>query len=62
MLDIFRANDRDPSRPDIYTIAAADILHKDPSAITKSERNIGKVATLALRLRRLGRRAAEHGA
>ena len=49
VLDIFRANDRDPSRPDIYTIAAADILHKnDPSGVTKSERNIGKVATLAL--------------
>ena len=39
----------DPSRPDIYMIAAADILHKnDPSGITKSERQIGKVATLAL--------------
>ena len=49
VLDIFRANDRDPTRPDIYTIAAADILHKnDPSGVTKSERNIGKVATLAL--------------
>ena len=48
VLDIFRANDRDPTRPDIYTIAAADILHKDPSAITKTERGIGKVATLAL--------------
>jgi DNA polymerase len=48
VLDVFRANDRDPSRPDIYTIAAADILHKHPEAITKSERAIGKVATLAL--------------
>ena len=49
VLDIFRANDRDPTRPDIYTVAAADILHKDdPSAITKPERSIGKVATLAL--------------
>jgi DNA polymerase len=48
VLDIFRANDRDPTRPDIYTIAAADILHKLPSAITKAERNIGKVAVLAL--------------
>ena len=38
----------DPTRPDIYTIAAADILHKDPSAITKTERGIGKVSTLAL--------------
>ena len=48
VLDIFRANDADETRPDIYTIAAADILHKDPSAITKAERQIGKVATLAL--------------
>jgi len=48
VLDVFRANDRDPSRPDIYTVAASDILHKDPSAITKAERQIGKVATLAL--------------
>jgi DNA polymerase len=48
VLDIFRANDADPTRFDIYTIAAADILHKDPAAVTKAERNIGKVATLAL--------------
>src|SRR5262249_35493436 len=44
----FRANDRDPMLPDIYTITAADIVHKVPSAIIKSERQIGKVATLAL--------------
>jgi DNA polymerase len=48
VLDIFRANDRDPMRPDIYTMAAAEILHKVPGAVTKSERSIGKVATLAL--------------
>ena len=49
VLDIFRANDRDPTRPDIYMIAAADILHKnDPSGVTKTERAIGKVAILAL--------------
>src|SRR4029077_2874381 len=47
-LDVFRANDRDPSLPDIYTLAAAAILHKDPRAITKTERAIGKVAVLAL--------------
>ncbi len=36
VLDIFRANDRDPTRPDIYMIAAADILHKnDPSGVTQ---------------------------
>src|SRR5262249_33585350 len=48
VLDIFRANDADPTRPDIYTIAAADVLHKDPNAVTKTERGIGKVSTLAL--------------
>jgi len=48
VLGIFRANDADPTRPDIYTIAAADILHKDPSAIAKTERGTGKVATLSL--------------
>jgi len=48
VLDIFRANDRDPTRPDIYTVTAADILHQEPSAITKPERQTGKVATLAL--------------
>jgi DNA polymerase len=48
VLDIFRANDADPTRPDIYTIAAADVLHKDPNTVTKTERGIGKVSTLAL--------------
>jgi DNA polymerase len=48
VLDVFRANDADPARPDIYTIAASDILQKDPTAVTKAERQIGKVATLAL--------------
>jgi len=48
VLDIFRANDRDRTQPDIYTIAAADILHKDPSEIVKAERNVGKVAVLSL--------------
>jgi DNA polymerase len=48
VLDVFRANDRDPSRPDIYTVVAADVLHRDPNAVTKPERGIGKVSTLAL--------------
>jgi DNA polymerase bacteriophage-type len=48
ILDIFRENDRDPSRPDIYMTGAGGILHKDPRAITKTERAIGKVAVLAL--------------
>jgi DNA polymerase len=49
VLNIFRAHDANPAQPDIYTIAAAEILHKnDPSGVTKTERGIGKVATLAL--------------
>jgi DNA polymerase bacteriophage-type len=48
VLDIFRANDADPSQPDRYTLAAADIRHKEPGAVTPDERNIGKVSTLAL--------------
>jgi DNA polymerase len=49
VLDVFRANDADPTRPDLYTITAADILHKnDLSGITKPERSIGKVTVLAL--------------
>jgi DNA polymerase bacteriophage-type len=49
VLDVFRAHDADPTRPDLYTTTAADILHKDDlSGITKPERQTGKVATLAL--------------
>jgi DNA polymerase len=48
ILDIFRANDRDPTRPDMYAISAANILHQDPGEITKLQRGIGKVATLSL--------------
>src|SRR5262249_19116601 len=48
VLEIFRANDADPSRPGCYVIAAADIFHTDVRAITRPERQIGKVATLAL--------------
>src|SRR6516164_2661818 len=47
VLDIFRANDRDPSLPDNYTIAAADVFHKDVYAATKPERQVGKVVVLA---------------
>jgi DNA polymerase len=49
VLDIFRASDHDPTRPDIYMAAAADILRKNnPSGVSKAERAIGKVAILAL--------------
>jgi len=47
VLDAFRANDRDPSLPDNYAIAAADVSHKDVCAITKPERQVGKVVVLA---------------
>jgi DNA polymerase len=47
-LDVFRVNDADPTRPDSYAIAAADVLHKnDLTGITKSERQMGKVVILA---------------
>jgi DNA polymerase len=48
VLDIYRANDADPTRPDIYTIAAADILRKnDPNGVTKAERQMGKIVVLS---------------
>jgi DNA polymerase len=48
VLDIFCANDVDPTRPDIYTTTAANILHTDPNTVTKTQRSVGKVATLSL--------------
>jgi DNA polymerase len=47
VLDVFRANDRDPTRPDSYVIAATDVFHKDVYTITKPERQIGKVVVLS---------------
>jgi DNA polymerase len=48
VLEIFRANDADPTRPDLYVVAAADILHRnDLTGISKSERQMGKVVILA---------------
>src|SRR5262249_60652530 len=44
VLGVFRANDRDPSRPDSYTVAAADVLHNAPSTVTKRGRPGGTVA------------------
>jgi DNA polymerase bacteriophage-type len=48
VLEVFRAHDADPAQPDIYTIAAAEIVHKQPDAVTRTERQTGKVTTLAL--------------
>src|SRR5262249_47472873 len=47
VLNVFRANDANPKLPDIYTVAAADVLDKSPNEITKAERGIGKVVCLA---------------
>jgi DNA polymerase len=48
VLAIFRAHDADPTRPDIYTIAAADVLHMTLQEIARPERQIGKVVSLSL--------------
>lgn len=49
VLDIFRENDADPSLPDIYKRQAGAILHKDPTLVTKAERQShGKVPVLSL--------------
>jgi DNA polymerase len=47
VLDTFRTSDRDPSLPDNYTIAAADVFHMDACAVAKPERQVGKVVVLA---------------
>jgi DNA polymerase bacteriophage-type len=47
-LDIFREVDADPSLPDLYTRTAAELSGVDVSAVTKSMRQRGKVAELAL--------------
>lgn len=49
VLDIFRANDADPSLPDIYKRQAGSILGKDAKDVTKAERQShGKVPVLSL--------------
>ena len=48
VLDIFRTNDQDPALPDIYRIEAGHIYEKDPADVDKDERQVGKVAVLAL--------------
>src|SRR5262249_29346961 len=40
VLDIFRANDTDSSRPDCYLIAAADIFHTPVPPLTRPQRPI----------------------
>lgn len=49
LLAVFRQNDADPSMPDVYVACAARILGKDPSEVTKAERQShGKVPVLSL--------------
>jgi len=48
LLDVFRANDGDPDMPDVYKLEAAGIYDKDPYDVDKTERQVGKVAILAL--------------
>ena len=47
VLKVFRDMDRDPSLPDNYMKAAADIYNKPAKTINKTERAVGKVVVLA---------------
>lgn len=48
VLEIFRACDADPSKPDIYMREAGNIRNKRPEDVDADERQEGKVAVLAL--------------
>lgn len=48
VLDVFRASDADPDLPDPYQIEAGRIYSCDPTGVTKPQRQVGKVAVLAL--------------
>lgn len=47
-LDVFRAVDANPKANDVYKLNAADIYEKPAEEINKEERQVGKVAELAL--------------
>jgi DNA polymerase bacteriophage-type len=47
LLEAFRRSDADPNEPDLYVRSAAAMLAKEAVLISKSERQVGKVATLA---------------
>lgn len=47
-LEIFRTNDRDKNLPDIYKINAASIYDITATEVDKDQRQVGKVAELAL--------------
>lgn len=48
VLDVFRQNDADPDLPDIYKIEAGNVYGVDPTQVAKDQRQVGKVAVLAL--------------
>ena len=48
VLDVFRENDADPDLPDIYKVEAAGIYDINATQVDKNERQVGKVAILAL--------------
>lgn len=47
-LDVFREVDRNPEADDVYKLNAADIYEKPVDEVDKEERQVGKVAELAL--------------
>lgn len=47
VLDVFRANDADPSRPDIYMVEAGSVYGIDPAAVDDAQRQVGKVVVLS---------------
>jgi len=47
-LELFESCDADPNLPGLYEIAAGDIYAVDPAKVSKEERQVGKVAELAL--------------
>lgn len=44
---MFRANDVDPSRPDIYMVEASSVYGVAPEAVDKTQRQVGKVVVLS---------------
>lgn len=48
MLKVFKDVDENPARPDVYMVAASGIYNVPADAITKPERQIGKVTVLSM--------------
>ena len=47
VLEVFKGNAKDPSAPDVYMHAAADLYQIDPREVTKDQRAVGKVIILS---------------